>query len=70
MVTAMKVLSIRKGITIREVARNAEMDEGTLYNFSKGKSILPERNRERVAQVLGVPVSSICDGNGWPVLEE
>jgi len=70
MITAMKVLSVRKGLPIREVARNAEMDEGTLYNFSKGKCILPERHRDRVAQILGVTVSEICDGNGWPVLEE
>jgi Helix-turn-helix domain len=49
----------QEGYTIREVAREADIPEGTLRHWVAGRQIIPHAFRERLAQVIGCPVEEL-----------
>ncbi len=47
------------GYTIREVARETDIPEGTLRYWVAGRQVIPHAFRERLAQVIGCPVEEL-----------
>ncbi|KXG76615.1 hypothetical protein AN618_15080 [Fervidicola ferrireducens] len=69
MVSNLRLLRTRKGLTIREVSKMLGIPETELCRIEKGQAYIPPKWRPKIADFFGVPISEICDiTTGWPVL--
>lgn len=69
MVTNLRLLRVKTGRTLRQVARELQIPEVGLSRVEKARAYIPPAWRERLAQALGVRVEDICDpATGWPKL--
>lgn len=69
MVTRLKVLRAKTGLTLRQTAKEIGIHETFLCRIERGQSYLPPNLRERLAAFYGVKVETICNPQtGWPVL--
>ncbi len=69
MVTNLRLLRVRKGLTVRKVAAQLGVNETWYCRMERGQNYIPPHYRQKLAEFFGVPVSEICDkATGWPVL--
>ncbi|MCG0277779.1 MAG: helix-turn-helix domain-containing protein [Thermanaeromonas sp.] len=69
MVTNLRLLRVRKGLTVRKVAAQLGVNETWYCRMERGQNYIPPHYRQKLAEFFGVPVSEICDPTtGWPVL--
>lgn len=69
MVTNLRILRTRKGLTIREVSQKLNIPETELCRIERGLAYVPPKWRGKLADFYGVPISEICDeATGWPIL--
>lgn len=69
MVTNMRVLRVKRGLTIRKLAKELGIHECWLNRMERGQNYIPPHLRQKLADFFGVPISEICDEvTGWPVL--
>ena len=69
MVTNLRLLRVRKGLTVRKVATLLGFNESWLNRMERGQNYIPPHLRKKLADFFGVPISEICDeATGWPIL--
>ncbi|MDN5331413.1 MAG: helix-turn-helix protein [Tepidanaerobacteraceae bacterium] len=69
MVTNLRILRVKRGLTIRKLAKELEIHECWLNRMELGQSYIPPHLRQKIADFFGVQVSEICDeATGWPIL--
>ena len=69
MVTNLRLLRVRKGLTLKETAVQINLNETWYCRMERGQNYIPPHYRQKLADFFGVPVSEICDEvTGWPVL--
>lgn len=69
MVTNMRILRVKRGLTIRKLAKELGIHECYLTRIERGQAYVPPALREKLVNFFGVDVSEICDPEtGWPVL--
>jgi transcriptional regulator with XRE-family HTH domain len=69
MVTNLRLLRVRKGLTARKVAALLGFNESWYCRMERGQNSIPPHYRQKLAEFFGVPVSEICDETtGWPIL--
>ena len=68
-VTNLRLLRVRKGLTLRDVSRELGIHDTWLCRIERGQNYIPYHWRHVLADFFGVPVSEICDPEtGWPIL--
>lgn len=68
MVTQLRMIRTARGLTIRELAKMTGIHEICLNVTDLGQKYAPLKWRKPLADALNVPVDSIFDENGWPIL--
>jgi len=69
MVTNLRLLRVRKGLTLKDMAAQIGLNETWYCRMERGQNYIPPHLRQRLADFFGVPISEICDEvTGWPVL--
>ncbi|WP_041537640.1 helix-turn-helix domain-containing protein [Carboxydothermus hydrogenoformans] len=69
MVTALRVLRVKTGKTLRQIANELRISEIQLCRIERGQSYIPPHLRQKLADFFSVSVSEICDeATGWPIL--
>lgn len=69
MVTNLRLLRVRKGLTLKETAAQINLNETWYCRMERGQSYIPPHLRQKLADYFNVPVSEICDEvTGWPIL--
>jgi hypothetical protein len=48
------------GYSFREVSRETDIPESTLYSWASGKQVIPHASRERLAQVIGCAAQELA----------
>ncbi|GFN22440.1 helix-turn-helix domain-containing protein [Thermanaeromonas sp. C210] len=69
MVTNLRLLRVRKGLTLKYMAAQIGLNETWYCRMERGQNYIPPHYRKKTAEFFGVPVSEICDeATGRPVL--
>lgn len=66
----MKLAREKKGLTIRELARETGYSVGVLQALEEGHGRGSERQIEKIADVLGIPVSALMQGAEPKIISE
>ncbi len=69
MVTNLRLLRVKTGKTLRQVAQELQIPEVGLCRVERGHAYIPPAWREKLTSYFNVKISEICDPEtGWPVL--
>lgn len=69
MLTNLRLLRLKAGLTVRAAAKELGVHETWLSRIEKGRAVVPESWREKLAAYYKVPPEELYDpATGWPVL--
>lgn len=68
--TNMSLLMTKKGVKNTEIARLFKVSEITVSAWRCGRSYVPPKHRQKLAETLGVKVEDILDARGLALLAE